>query len=659
MGSQDPYLLMETKIDISAIYSQIKKDVGMEDPKPVPYVIPTGSISLDRALKIGGYPAGRVTELVGMEHGGKTTLAMSACVQAQKMGLPFGYIDNENTLDYDYFKAMGVKGEANKDWIHLTPETGEDTWRALEMLVDKGIKLIVVDSVSAMTPKAEIEGDYGESNMGLQARMMGQGFRKTISKIAQNEVCVIFINQIRMKIGVMFGCMVDRARVIDSNGRSVKIGKLVNQRLPLEVKSLNLNTMRVENKPIIDYHKNGLYENHVQIEVEGRRFLHIADCHTLITPSGEVLSTQLKVGDEVYVRGRGFLTPDREPYILGMLLGDGSIRKRDGVAELRVEHGVDQAEYAQWKSSLLYGTTQIKDRGFSLRSGELIPYLSLGCKQGRIVGDWVNKFTLQTLAIWYMDDGSFDKDRERCYIACKGLIDKENLTHTIERLTTSKPTFDNRAIRFNSNETAIFLEKIAPYCAPCMSYKLGIYSSLIQDQFYKGEEYETVYPRKIVAIKNGYNGRSRVKFDISVEGNANYFVDDVLVHNSPETTSGGKALPFFASIRLDIRQVGDAIEEKGEQIGKYSKVKVIKNKCAVPNGVAMIPIIWGQGIDRASELFDEMLAKGVIGKSGSFYTYKDVKLNGKANMIAYIDGAMEEFEKYLEKKNGKNGSEEE
>ena len=323
---------METKIDIGAIYSQVKKDVGMEDPKPIPYVIPTGSISLDRALKIGGYPAGRVTEIYGLEHGGKSTLAMHACVEGQKMGLPFGYIDNENTLDYDYFRAMGIKGEANKNWIHLTPETGEDTWRALEMLVDRGIKLIVVDSVSAMTPKAEIEGDYGESNMGLQARMMGQGFRKTINKIAQNEVCVIFINQIRMKIGVMFG--------------------------------------------------------------------------------------------------------------------------------------------------------------------------------------------------------------------------------------------------------------------------------------------------------------------------------------SPETTTGGNALKFYASIRLDVRQIGDPIEEGGEQVGKYSKVKVVKNKCAVPNGVALVPIIWGQGIDRASELFDEMLAKGVITKSSSYYTYKDVKLNGRSNMVAYIDGAMEEFEKYLEKKNGKDGSEE-
>ena len=248
------------------------------------------------------------------------------------MGLPFGYIDNENSLDYEYFKTMGIKGEANKAWIHLTPDTGEGTWRALEMLVDRGIKLIVVDSVSAMTPEAELKGDFGEAQMGLQARMMSQGFRKTISKIAQQEVVVIFINQIRMKIGVMFG--------------------------------------------------------------------------------------------------------------------------------------------------------------------------------------------------------------------------------------------------------------------------------------------------------------------------------------SPETTTGGQALKFYASIRLDVRQVGDAIEEGGEQVGKYSKVKVVKNKCAVPNGIALVPIVWGKGIDRASELFDEMLAKGVITKSSSYFTYKDVKINGRSNMVAYIDGAMEEFEKYLEKKDGKDGSEE-
>lgn len=312
---------METNINIEEIYNQTKKEVGLKDPIPVPYVIPTGSIGLDKALKIGGYPAGRVVEIYGAEHSGKTTLAMTACREAQKMGLPFAYIDNECTLDYEYFRNIGIQGDPNKDWIHITPETGEDTWRTIDGLIQRGIKLIIVDSVSAMTPEAELRGDYGEAQMGLQARMMGQGFRKTINAIAQNEVCVIFINQIRMKIGVMFG--------------------------------------------------------------------------------------------------------------------------------------------------------------------------------------------------------------------------------------------------------------------------------------------------------------------------------------NPETTSGGGALKFYASIRVDIRQVGDNIEGKEDQIGKYSRVKIVKNKCACPNGIAQIPIIWGKGIDHALELFDEVLLKGVISKNGSFFVYKDNKCNGKQNMINYIREHMEEFEKYL------------
>lgn len=309
-------------IDIRSIYNQTKKEVGLKDPVPIPYVIPTGSIGLDKALHIGGYPAGRVTEIYGPEHSGKTTLVMSACVQAQKMDLPFAYIDNENTLDYEYFKAMGIKGEPNVDWIHITPETGEDTWRTIDSLIQKGIKMIVVDSVSAMTPEAEIRGDYGESQMGLQARMMSQGFRKTIGLIAQNSVCIIFVNQIRMKIGVMFG--------------------------------------------------------------------------------------------------------------------------------------------------------------------------------------------------------------------------------------------------------------------------------------------------------------------------------------NPETTTGGKALNFYSSVRIDIRQVGETIEGKDETVGKYSRAKVAKNKCACPNGVAQIPIIWGVGIDRASELLDELLLKGVITKSSSYFSYRDIKVNGKQNMIDHIRNNMSEFEKYLE-----------
>lgn len=190
---------------ISELYAKIKAKVGMDDPKPVPYVIPTGSYSLNRALKIGGYPGGRIVEIYGPEMSGKTTLAMHACVEAERMGLPFGFIDMETTLDLDYFSRIGLKGKANVDWVHFAPETGEDVVTTIGLAIADGIKLVVVDSVSAMTPLAELNGEMGEAFMGLQARMMGQGMRKSVGPLSRFEATVIFINQVRMKIGVQFG----------------------------------------------------------------------------------------------------------------------------------------------------------------------------------------------------------------------------------------------------------------------------------------------------------------------------------------------------------------------------------------------------------------------------------------------------------------------
>jgi len=310
---------------VSDFYKKIKMEVGIDDPRPIPYIIPTGSIGLNNALYVGGYPGGRIVEIYGPEHSGKTTLAMHACIEAQKMGLIFAYIDMECTLDLDYFRRMGVKGEPNVDWYHITPDTGEDAFTVSHRLIDAGAKLIVIDSVAAMTPKAEIEGDMGEAFMGLQARMMSQGMRKSVGPSSRADVTMIFINQIRMKIGVVFG--------------------------------------------------------------------------------------------------------------------------------------------------------------------------------------------------------------------------------------------------------------------------------------------------------------------------------------SPETTPGGNALKFYASVRLDIRQVGDAIEEdKGDQIGQFSRVTVKKNKVAPPKKVVMVPIIWGFGVSKELELFDELVIQGIITKTSSYFTYKDVRLNGKKNMLDYVKANIDEFQAILDKK---------
>ncbi len=166
-------------------------------------VVPSGSIMLDEALGVGGYPRGRIIEMYGPESSGKTTLALHAIAECQKLGGIAAFIDAEHALDPVYAKNLGV----NIDDLWVTqPDSGEQALDIAESLVRSGaVDIIVVDSVAALTPQAEIEGDMGDSHMGLQARLMSQALRKLTAIIGKSNCIIIFINQIRMKIGVMFG----------------------------------------------------------------------------------------------------------------------------------------------------------------------------------------------------------------------------------------------------------------------------------------------------------------------------------------------------------------------------------------------------------------------------------------------------------------------
>lgn len=166
-------------------------------------VIPTGALSLDVALGVGGVPRGRIIEIYGPESSGKTTLALSIVAQAQKQGGVAAFVDAEHALDPAYAQRIGV----NVDDLYVSqPDFGEQALEIVEALVrSSGFDIIVVDSVAALTPRAEIEGDMGDSHMGLQARLMSQALRKITGIAAKTNTTVIFINQLRMKIGVMFG----------------------------------------------------------------------------------------------------------------------------------------------------------------------------------------------------------------------------------------------------------------------------------------------------------------------------------------------------------------------------------------------------------------------------------------------------------------------
>lgn len=166
-------------------------------------VIPSGSLLLDEALGVGGYPRGRVIEIYGPESSGKTTLALHAVSEAQKLGGIAAFIDAEHALDPTYAKNLGVN--IDDLWISQ-PDNGEQALEIAERLVRSGaVDIIVVDSVAALTPQAEIEGDMGDSHMGLQARLMSQALRKLTGILSKSNTTIIFINQIRMKIGIMFG----------------------------------------------------------------------------------------------------------------------------------------------------------------------------------------------------------------------------------------------------------------------------------------------------------------------------------------------------------------------------------------------------------------------------------------------------------------------
>jgi recombination protein RecA len=195
---------------LTAALAQIEKQFGKGsimrmDAQAVPdvQVISTGSLGLDIALGVGGLPRGRVVEIYGPESSGKTTLTLSVIAQAQKVGGTAAFIDAENALDPEYAAKLGVKTD---ELLISQPDTGEQALEIADMLVRSGsVDIIVIDSVAALTPKAEIEGEMGEPQMGLQARLMSQALRKLTANIKRTNTLVIFINQIRMKIGVMFG----------------------------------------------------------------------------------------------------------------------------------------------------------------------------------------------------------------------------------------------------------------------------------------------------------------------------------------------------------------------------------------------------------------------------------------------------------------------
>src|ERR1700757_3596110 len=284
--------------------------LGDEVRQPIS-VIPTGSIALDVALGIGGLPRGRIVEIYGPESSGKTTVALHAVANAQVAGGIAAFIDAEHALDPDYAKKLGVDTDS---LLVSQPDTGEQALEIADMLIRSGaLDIIVIDSVAALVPRAEIEGEMGDSHVGLQARLMSQALRKIAGALNQTKTTAIFINQLREKVGVMFGCMSYSTRVTLADGTQEKIGKIVNQRLDVEVLSYDPEQDRVVPRRIVNWFNNGRAERFLQFTVarsgkNGLARFAATENHLIRTPGGWREAGELIAGDRVMVTEKHLLS---------------------------------------------------------------------------------------------------------------------------------------------------------------------------------------------------------------------------------------------------------------------------------------------------------------------------------------------------------------
>ena len=649
--------------------------------------IPTGALSLDLALGIGGMPRGRIVEIFGPESSGKTTLVYHVLAETQKLGGVCAFIDAEHAMDPLYAREIGVDID---ELLVSQPDYGEQALEVCDMLVRSGaVDLVAIDSVAALTPRSELEGQMGDTTVGLQARMMSQAMRKLAGNLNRTQTLCLFTNQIREKVGVMFGCFHYDSRVMLGDGSTEKIGKIVNQRMPVEVMSMDPHTGEITPKRIVEYYDNGPTDEWLQFEVEagggsGKRKFACTPNHLIFTPDGERQAWEIDEGDEVLAAVKQYaLSDDQLKLILGSLLGDGSQRyASQHNAAFRVGHGERQRDYCEWKHSMLAPFAHKIDRTGNGVGFDTIPMRQLAWLHdavyattgGRKVSDaLIEELDVRAIAAWYQDDGTFGGSYARWghgtpSIACAGLCDtdKERLAARCEALGMGRPTLSGHSLLFSGERARMFHEKIAPYVHPSMDYKLhpSVRGRFAWDAPPSGDLRTDLASRislRPAAMKVMRKYRKPIppeqhrrpsqthRYDLQVEGNHTYLVDHVVVHNSPETQPGGRALKFYASQRLDIRRI-ETLKDGTEAVGNRVRVKVVKNKVAAPFKQAEFDIEFGKGISTSGCLLDLGLEHNVVEKSGSFFSYAGERLGqGRNNAKGFLD-AHQEIAKEIEAK---------
>jgi recombination protein RecA len=369
-------------------------------------------------------------------------------------------------------------------------------------------------------------------------------------------------------------------------------------------------------------------------------------------------------------------------------MGDGNLspnrRGRNGV-RFRLGHGARQRDYLEWKASLLGNipsSSRTDSRGAGFvdftplpELGELQRAVYFGDGKKYLTEEYLKALTPLALAVWYMDDGSFSVRSEgkqqrtlggsgRIQICVEAMSEGSRVrlrdylhdTHGLDVRLRLSGSRQKAVLTFSTAATARFQELVAPYVHPSMGYKLlprlqGQFA--VEPQFV--EPQQRLVSAQVLDVHVKPPTRSMRRYDIEVEGQHNYFVDGVMVHNSPETTTGGRALKFYSSVRLDVRRI-ETLKDGTEMVGNRTRIKVVKNKVAPPFKQAEFDIMYGQGISREGGLIDVGVEAGLVRKAGAWYTYEGDQLGqGKENSRGFLrdnPDLADELEKRIKEKLG-------
>jgi recombination protein RecA len=667
----DPAARKNVELAMSAITKQFGEGSIMrlgDNHKMTVETLSTGSLAIDLALGVGGLPRGRIMEIYGPESSGKTTFCLSVIAEAQKNGGLAAFIDVEHALDPKYARVVGVNLD---DLLVSQPDSGEDALNITETLIrSNAIDVIVIDSVAALISKQELDGQMGDATVGSQARLMSQAMRRLTAVVSKTKCICIFTNQIREKIGVMFGCFPYQTGVMLPRGRKELIGTMVNGRKPTEVMSWNPRTKAFEAKPVLRRFKHGrnvknftLTDNEVGALKTAYRTLVFRypnnagfnkfSCtpnHIIFTPEGEINAEDLMIGDKLLARHSGIkFSSDLEQLILGSMLGDASIKQEGRMAAyFREEHGQEQKAYVQWKARAFgdlcrkpsdtthgYGFSTVPLYEFAQMRSRFYP---LNVRYKHITRELLESLTPLALAVWYLDDGTNNHQANRSNAKTIYLHKlTEDECRAIESVFAAKfglhcrvkyyPKASSSRITFHGVAADRLEEIIRPYCHPSMRYKLTDHPDIgraLSSLDFSYQEVDQAIPCEIFEVREKFiHGKMGVRYNVEVEDNANFLLAcGAIVHNSPETTSGGRALKFFSSIRIDIRRKDQIKTPEGKVIGNRTKIKVVKNKVAPPFTECEFDIMYDEGISRLGSILDLGIEHKILEKKGAWIAFE-------------------------------------